>query len=670
MRKICKNEIGITLIALIVTIVVLLILAGVTIATLTGENGIITKASEAEMITELSGYKEQLELYKQAKIMESKNFQESTLTAGKTNLTYNTQKQEEVGKGSIKTIITSIKDEYLEKLEIIKGKLLINTKDVKEIEIAQKLGIEVNPYDITEEGVLESSEGNLLLVDKETGSLTIPDSVTAIGEGAFANTEGLKTIIIPSTVKRIEQNAFTNNSTLETVIMQEKVNADGTIEGVKYIGDYAFKNCKNLTTVKMANSVTEVGASLFYSDENLTNVNLSTKMTYIGSYMFSNCNGLISIEIPEGVTGIGAGAFQSCNNLISIKIPQSVRTIYTGSFNSCSKLTNIDLSGNTNFSFKNGILLGNKGTEMIIILASAVSGNTFTVPDTVTKLDYGQIDQFKNITKVVIPASVNNMNAMFINNNITEVEIDRYNETYETDGKAIYTKDENNKTLVRYYTNENNVVIEKPIKKIQRQSFMTKSLNTIELPDTLEVIESEAFNGCANLKKIELGINVKNFDNGTIYGSAIEKITFKADSEGKTNPNYSIRKAICNGEETDALFNSDGTIFISPIKPIGTIITYEIPEYVKEVASSAFHNQNKMANVIIPNTVEKIGSSFNICTSLQSIEIPNSVQEISTSCFDNAINLREIIIHKKNDGTLTGSPWGCMYGDRAIIWDE
>ncbi len=55
---------GITLIALVITIIVLLILAGVSIAMLTGTNGIITQAQKAKMTTELSSYKEQLELYK------------------------------------------------------------------------------------------------------------------------------------------------------------------------------------------------------------------------------------------------------------------------------------------------------------------------------------------------------------------------------------------------------------------------------------------------------------------------------------------------------------------------------------------------------------------------------------------------------------------------------
>ena len=62
-----------------------------------------------------------------------------------------------------------------------------------------------------------------------------------------------------------------------------------------------------------------------------------------------------------------------------------------------------------------------------------------------------------------------------------------------------------------------------------------------------------------------------------------------------------------------------------------------------------------MVDIIIPNTVEEIETSFNACRSLEKIEIPSSVKEIR--------------VHAKK-GSITGSPWGCIYGDKAIIWDE
>ena len=49
--------------------------------------------------------------------------------------------------------------------------------------------------------------------------------------------------------------------------------------------------------------------------------------------------------------------------------------------------------------------------------------------------------------------------------------------------------------------------------------------------------------------------------------------------------------------------------------------------------------------------------------------IPSSVESISSNCFNYSLNLKEIIIHKKK-GEITGSPWGCVYGDRGVTWDE
>ena len=247
----------------ILNIIVLLILAGVSIAMLTGDNGILENAKESKLSTTFSTYKEEVDLYKTNKYAENMNFLENTLEASKTSLLYNTIKRDE--KGNIKDVITTINDDDIEKFEIINGKLLINTKDVNEIKVAQSLGIEVNPCDITEEGELQSSDGNLLLVD-ETGTLKIPNTVTKIGEGAFANVSGLKTIIIPKTVKEIGKKAFSNNETLEKVIIED---------GVEKIGNQAFYYCLSLETINIPPKVENILKYTFTGNYNLSTVILN-----------------------------------------------------------------------------------------------------------------------------------------------------------------------------------------------------------------------------------------------------------------------------------------------------------------------------------------------------------------------------------------------------------
>ncbi len=315
MRNMSKKNKGITLIALVVTIVVLLILAATSIAMLTGDDGIITNAQNSKISTELSEYKEQLELYISNRKLENMKFDKETLFAGKDTLRYNTQKEGETG--TIKTICPEMKSNYVEKIQIKKGKIILDTKNKREIKIAQSLGIEVNPYEI-KDGELVASDGNLLLVDN-SGTLKIPESVTKIGEGAFSNTSldgiPLKKIIIPSTVKEIGANAFAHNSTLEEVEIED---------GVEMVGAEAFKECIALKKITFPDSVIEIGGKCMSWCKSLASIKFPKNLSTIKSAILSGCTSLKAIEIPEKVTYIGDYAFSNCTEVKEINIPASV----------------------------------------------------------------------------------------------------------------------------------------------------------------------------------------------------------------------------------------------------------------------------------------------------------------------------------------------------------
>ena len=347
MQKKTKENIGITLIALVITIIVLLILAGITISALSGDNGILTNASKAKYATELSQYNEELQIFKSNKVLENMDFEGGSLVSAENSLDYNTKPAEETG--NIYNVIPSLKGSHFDgKLEVIKGELLLNSQDKAEIEVAQSVGIAVNPYEITDEGELVSSNGNLLLMDEETGALRLPESVTSIGEGAFSNLEGLKTIIIPGTVKEIKRDAFRNNKDLETVIMEE---------GVEIIGVHAFSYCNNLKRVDMPESLKEIGQSAFYTCTNLKEIVIPENVAKIQYWTFSGCYNLENIQLPNGLISIEGAAFAGNNSLKKIKIPKNVKSIGEGVFSTCSNLEDIIIdSENQNYIYEERII--------------------------------------------------------------------------------------------------------------------------------------------------------------------------------------------------------------------------------------------------------------------------------------------------------------------------
>ena len=645
---------GITIIALIVTIIVLLILAGVTIATLNGDNGILTKADEAKLSTELSRYKEELELYKIEKYNENRNFEEETLTAGKVELNYNTK--ESVETGNIKTIIPDISDEYFEKLEVIKGELLINTQNENEVRVAQRLGIEVNPYDIRD-GVLWSSNGNLLLMDENTGSLTIPDSVTAIGEGAFANLEGLRTIIIPSTVKRIEQNAFRNNKTLETVIMQEKVNSDGTIEGVEYIGVGAFNSCVNLKKVQFAQDALKgIASEAFMSCSSIEEIEIPKNVTTLNAYTFSGCRNLVEIKLPETLVSINSQVFAYCTSLESITIPENVTNIGLEAFGGCSKLENIVLNTNK-YIYQNGILMTNTEIPQLIFISDVkLRGiDTFSIPEGIENFGIN-ISSYTNIKTIYIPQSLKQLTASSIPKSVEKIEVSEGNKNFKVQNECLY--DYNMKELKLCYTKETGVQLYDKLERIKNNAFnLSTNLESITLPDTVIEIESNAFSGIQKLKNVYIGKNVASISPMFCYGNFNVNVQIDAD-----NPYYKLENNIIYD-----IREKDNLKLVAVLYAIKG--EFRIDEKVKSIGSYAFHNQSQMTSIYIPNGVEDIEDSFNYCTKLTEINIPVSVKNISVNCFNNSPNLVKIKIDKPYQ-TIEGSPWGCIYGDRAVEWKE
>lgn len=634
-----KETRGITLVALVITIVVLLILAGVSINITVGDNGIVTKAQLAKTTSELSSYKEQLDVYKMEKKAEDDSFYENSLTAGPNSIYYNTKNSDE--ETSIKNIIEDISDEYLDKIEIIKGKMIINTQDRKLIKIAQSIGIEPNPY-VINNGVLESNDGNLLLVDDE-GALTLPSSVTKIGEGAFANVEGLKTIIIPGNVKTIGKGAFRNNATLEKVIIEE---------GVEGIEEAAFSGCKKLKEITLPESLKSMDNYVFTSCISLNNIEIPSNIESLNTMLFS-MSGLTNIKLRgDKIKRIKHEVFFGCK-IKEFSITKNVEYIAPTAFDHCTQLDLTVDANNTNYIYEKGMLMPSTKENVLFVSNSYYKDkSTFEIPQGVSSFTCN-LAELTSITTLIIPASTTALNARSLPNTLTNVQISEDNTKFKIAEDCIYTKT-TPETLVFCYSKASEIKLTEPAEAIGTFAFRgSRNAIKITFNENTKTLNNQIFTECYNLKDVIIGKNVSEINSMIICG--VYNVNLIID---KDNPYFVM--------QDDVLYNKNKDTLITIQHQI--IGKFDVIDSVKTIKQQAFYGQSKMTEINL-NKVESIESSvFAGCSGLTSLEIPNTIKFIQVNAFGSTPTIKKITIHRK-ENVIAGSPFGSPLGARAIIWD-
>ncbi len=581
---------------------------------------------------------EEYELYLAERFSKDRSFEEGALYAGKNALIYNSVQEE----GNIYTVLKNSSKKYVDNFEVIKGELFYFAQNEQEGKWAKEIGIKVSPY-IVIDGELMSSNTNLDLMDEATGTIIIPQSVTKIGEGAFSNLDGLRTIVIPGTVKEIGRNAFRANKTLEKVIIQE---------GVEIIGSEAFRQCSNLETIELPESIIEIQNSAFYMCQNLREVEIPSKITIINYCTFGTCPKLSKVTFRgDKVTEIVKEAFYN-TGFSEFRITKNVNKIDNAAFTANTQLSNITID-NDNFIYEEGMLMPKDKKSITFISTKYYQGKTeFKIPEGVT--DFGaSIVNLSTIKKLIITSKVSKIsNPRYIARGIQEIEVVSGNTAFEVSDKCLYTT-QNPKKLIYCFSKDSEITLNVDV----------------------DIIGSFSFCGATNATKITLNDTAKTIENQIFEGDKVKELTIKSQVNYispmfclcnyntkviiENNPNYMI--------ENDVIYTKDKKKLLTVISKING--KFILDDKVEKIIDNAFYDQWEMTEIDLKNVKEIGDAIFYDCKKLTKIEIPNTVERISSSAFNSAGSLGEIIINK-TENSISGAPWGCPYGLRAVIWKK
>ena len=179
-------------------------------------------------------------------------------------------------------------------------------------------------------------------------SVTIPDSVTFIGNGAFGCCDSLRNIYVSEANQAYtSQNGVLFDKAKAIILAFPAGKTDSYYaipDGVVSIAGSAFAGCKNLKDVVIPYGVTRIENNAFNGCYSLTTLTIPNSVTSIEYHAFQGCSGLTSVTIPDSVISIEYDAFENCSGLTSVTIPNSVVSIGDCAFGYCSGLKNVDIS--------------------------------------------------------------------------------------------------------------------------------------------------------------------------------------------------------------------------------------------------------------------------------------------------------------------------------------
>ena len=427
-------------------------------------------------------------------------------------------------------------------------------------------------------------------------SVTIPNSVTSIGGGAFEGCVSLRSVTIGNSVTNIEANAFTGCSSLSAVYFQGNApSADPTAfanDGatIYYLPEATgwgttFDNlpaflwfppyiCQPGNDMITIHGYTGFGGAL-----TIPSTIIGLPVTSIGNNAFQSVSSLANVTIPDSVTNIGANAFASCGNLTGVYFQSNAPSCDSSAFSGDNAIVYY-LPGTTGW----GTMFGSLPALLLVPPYACTPGN-----DSITINEYTGSD-----SALTIPSTINGLAVTSIGSN------------------AFY---------------------------------QCSSLTNITVPGSVTNIGANAFAGCSNLTAVYFQGNAPSGDSSVFSGDNAIAYYLPGTTGWSTTfgglPAFLLAPPyVCtpvNGTITINMYTGSGGAIIIPNTISGLPVT--------SIGTNAFYGCLTLTSVTIGTNITSIGSNaFNQCSNLTDSIISDSVINLGTSAFQNCTSLGSVTI--------------------------
>jgi uncharacterized protein YjdB len=324
--------------------------------------------------------------------------------------------------------------------------------------------------------------------------IVIPDSVTEIGEFAFSGCTALLKVVLSKNMTAIEAQTFSGCSSLESIIIPEGVTKIGTrskSEDSMFDGA-AFYGCTSLKEIIIPDSVTEIWSSAFSGCTSLSKVDLPKNLTKIEGDTFFGCTSLAEITIPDSVTSIGGSAFEGCTSLAEITIPDSVTSIGGSAFKGCTSLSKVDLPKMLT-TIEAGTFRGCTSLKEIII------------PDSVIKILDHAFSNCTSLESITIGSGVESLGDEWIAScrRLENITVSPENKTYSSVDGVLFNKDKSELSAYPIGNKRSSYTIPDGVEKIGKKAFYgCRYIESLTIPVSVAEIEASALGNCYDIRAV------------------------------------------------------------------------------------------------------------------------------------------------------------------------